>query len=108
MVRNNNWNNATINKNINSHVKDSASVSDLFVKNCRTALRSVIMPSSEEELVEFLTGTPPDLSSRQQEEADDELEDEEKDEGPPKAKRSKRELKALTVRSLQVSLAMLI
>ncbi|XP_064400070.1 nucleolar complex protein 4 homolog B-like isoform X2 [Halichondria panicea] len=80
---------------------DSASVSDLFVKNCRTALRSVIMPSSEEELVEFLTGTPPGLSSRQQEAADDELEDEEKDEGPPKAKRSKRELKALTVRSLQ-------
>ena len=65
------------------------------------------MPSSEEEIVEFLTGTPPDLSSRQQEAADDELE-EEKDEGPPKAKKSKRELKALTVRSLQVSLSILI
>lgn len=75
----------------------STDVSEHFVKNCHCVLKLVTMPLSEDNLGEFFTGIPP---PRQREVAIEESE-EVQNEGPPKAKRSKREVKALNVRSLQ-------
>ena len=65
------------------------------------------MPSAEHSIGEFLTGSPPEItmpSNQVEVENDDSEQDarEEKMEKPPKAKRTKRDLKALNVRSLQV------
>ena len=82
--------------------QDSVTISEHFVKNCHCALKLVTMPLSEEDIGEFFSGVPPDLSPWQQDPVSDDS-DTERDERPPKAKRSKRETKALTVRCLQVS-----
>ncbi len=69
---------------------------DEFIKNCHTALKAVDMPSKEADMEEFLTGIPP---PKQRDKEDDEM-------NPPKAKKNKRELKALSMRNLQVSLSL--
>ena len=82
-------------------VQDSVSVSEHFVKNCHCALKLVTMPTSEEDIGRFFT----DPSPWQQKATNDES-DEVRGESPPKPKRSKREVKALNVRTLQVSISL--
>ena len=82
-------------------------VSQHLVKNCQFALDPVIMPSTEHSIGEFLTGSPPEITTpaeHMEAENDDSEEDirEEEVDKPPKVKRTKREMKALNIRSLQV------
>ena len=84
-----------------------------FVENVHHALGLVLMPSSEDEIGNFFTGQPPTASPDDQwggREKGEEGEREEGEEGereevsaPPKAKRTKTEIRALSVSSLHVS-----
>ena len=80
-----------------SHV---ANISEHFVVNVYCALEVVKMPTNEEGIEQFFAGDPPELPAN--EEVDSE-EDEQGREKPPKSKRSKQEIKSLSVRSLHVS-----
>ena len=67
------------------------------MENVYHSLQQVQMPAREEEIGRFFTGDPPPL------EEDGGEEEEGGRSGPPKAKRRKIEVKALSVRMLHVS-----
>lgn len=89
-------------------------VSEVFVANVHCALKVVSMPTSEKDIGQFLTGpleqtcsdSEGDKSGESDRERDeDDGESDKEEDSPPKAKKSKRELKAMSVRSLHVSLS---
>jgi len=97
------------------HVQGRApKISGCFIENIYCALDQVRMPSSKEDIANFFSGVPPmpqQLGERDEEEEEEEIRQEGDEEGgrrrglsPPKAKRSKSEVKALTVTNLHVSM----
>ena len=88
-------------------------VSEVFVANVHSALKVVSMPTSEKDIGQFLTGpleqtcsdSEGDKSGEGDRECDEDDGESDKEDSPPKAKKSKRELKAMSVRSLHVSLS---
>ena len=93
-------------------------ISDCFMENVYCALEQVQMPTSKKDIAKFFSGEPP-MPQQPGEREEEEKEEEEEEEGgqergeeeggrgglgPPKAKRSKREVKALTVTNLHVSM----
>ena len=90
-------------------------ISDCFMENVYCALEQVRMPTSKKDIAKFFSGEPPmpqqpgerEEEEKEEEEGGQERGEEEGGRGgldPPKAKRSKREVKALTVTDLHVSM----
>lgn len=96
------------------HVQGRApKISGCFIENIYCALDQVRMPSSKEDIANFFSGVPPmpQQPGEREEEEEEEIRQEGDEEGgrrrglsPPKAKRSKSEVKALTVTNLHVSM----
>ena len=88
-------------------------VLEVFVANVHCTLKVVSMPTSEKDIGQFLTGPlericsggEGDKSGESDRERDEDDGESDKEDSPPKAKKGKRELKAMSVRSLHVSLS---